>query len=46
MSRRTRRAFIPLIAVLLGVLLTGPAAAATVIDVIDADRMEGGPRSR
>lgn len=42
MSRRARRALIPLIAVLLGLLLAGPAGAATVIDVVDADRMEGG----
>jgi hypothetical protein len=42
MSRRARRALIPLIAVLLGALLAGPAGAATVIDVVDADRMEGG----
>ena len=42
MSRRVPRALVPLIAVLLSVSLTGPAVAATVIDVLDADRMQGG----
>jgi hypothetical protein len=42
MLRRIRRALIPLIAVLLGVSLAGPASAATVIDVVDAVRIEDG----
>jgi hypothetical protein len=42
MSRRVLRALVPLLAVLLGIGLAGPAAAATVIDVVDADRMQGG----
>lgn len=42
MSRRVLRALVPLIAVLLSVSLAGPAVAATVVDVVDADRMQGG----
>jgi hypothetical protein len=42
MLRRIRCALIPLIAVLLGVSLAGPASAATVIDVVDAVRIEDG----
>ena len=42
MSRRVRRALVPLIAVLLAIGLAGPAGAATVVDVVDADRQQGG----
>jgi hypothetical protein len=42
MSRRVLGALVPLIAALLSVSFAGPAVAATVVDVVDADRMQGG----
>jgi hypothetical protein len=42
MSRRVRRALVPLIAVLLAIGLASQAAAAAVVDIVDADRQQGG----